>query len=135
MSVVSIINRNFFKTPISARCLSWYTNYVQAPSDQPVNRQQICLTKKLSAVTSSNNFQCRFKYNKSSNSKKDENEEVGTLNANENSNILMIMLHLQDDDSTDKDFYDTADTKLVTVRVTSLRMDLIVKSALGMARK
>lgn len=80
MSVVSIVNRNFFKTAISARCLSWYSNYALGSSDQLVN-QRICSKKKLPAsVTSTNGFQCRFKYNKSNNSKKDEDEEVGTIN-------------------------------------------------------
>ncbi|KAG4080218.1 hypothetical protein HA402_008289 [Bradysia odoriphaga] len=115
MSVISIINRNFLKTVVSARCLSWHSNYVQGPRDQTVNRQHICSTKKLPAVTSSNGFQCRFKYSKSQNKKGDDEE---------------------DDDSTseDGDVYDSESSQLTTIRVTSLRMDLIVKSGLGLAR-
>ncbi|XP_037027600.1 mitochondrial transcription rescue factor 1 [Bradysia coprophila] len=112
MSVVSIINRNFLKTAVSVRCLSWHSNYVQGPGDQTVNRQHICSTKKLPAVTLSNGIQCRFKYNKSQNKKGDDEEDDGST-------------------STDRDFYDA---EITTVRVSSLRMDLIVKSGLGLAR-
>lgn len=80
MPVVTIINRHFFKTVVSARCmsLSWYSNYLQSSSKQTVNRERFCLGRKLPLVTSSTSFQCRFKYDKYS-SKKGA-EEVGTLN-------------------------------------------------------
>lgn len=77
MSVASIINRNFLRTAVSARCLSWHSNYAQSPPNQTVNRQHICSARELPVVTSSSSFQRRFKYNKS-NSKKGNDEEVST---------------------------------------------------------
>lgn len=77
MPVVTIINRTLRKSVASARCLSWYSNYLHFSSKQTVNRDHNnCLTKKSPVVTSSASFQCRFKYDKSSNKKGDD--EVGT---------------------------------------------------------
>lgn len=77
MPVVSIINRNIFKTVVSARCLSWYSNYLPNSGKHTVNREQNLL-KTLPVATNSTSFQCRFKYDKSSNRK--DVDEVGTLN-------------------------------------------------------
>lgn len=77
--LVTIINRNFVKTFVSARCLNYYSYCLLNSNKQTVNRDQNGLIKLVPVATCNTSFQCRYKYNKSS-SEKGAEEEVGTPN-------------------------------------------------------
>ncbi|KAJ6638486.1 Mitochondrial transcription rescue factor 1 [Pseudolycoriella hygida] len=109
MSAVTIFSRHLFKTVLSPRYLSYS---LRKSTKQSVNHIYLGSRKKLPELVASNSsFQCRFKYNKSSGKQ-----------------------HREEEDDEIDEFTDSDDKDSKTVRVTSLRMDLLIKLGLGLAR-
>lgn len=77
MPLVRIINRSVFKSLVFVRCLSCYSSNFKCSSEPIVNREHLLLAKKLPIITSSTSLQRRFKYDKHSNKKHED--EVGKL--------------------------------------------------------
>lgn len=77
MLFTTILSKNVVKSVVSARCIGWCSNYLKNSTQQSINRLHLSSTNKSLVASSNTYFQCRYKYDKSS--KKKHDDEVGRL--------------------------------------------------------